>query len=290
MRKPFIGALLVLCAISSASFGQAKKVIFYGNSFTIATGFGSTRSVPNIFSDVAIAAGYPAPFISNPSIAGWSLQQHLTSNTAPIVSSIGLGQTWDHVVLQDFSTQPTRLGSTAVHRSSFVGLLQAVRNHSPNVKGVGYETWARGPGNSFYTGGSPTYPGGPAEMQAEVRNGYLLSNADAIAAFGAGATEVSPVGDAWENAGFPLSLYASDIYHAQNRGSLLAALTLYSTIYDDPTVSDINLTSVLSTLGISAADGAFLTGVVDRTVPEPAAFAVFALLPLVRRNRVRNAC
>ncbi|HRK30379.1 MAG TPA: PEP-CTERM sorting domain-containing protein [Tepidisphaeraceae bacterium] len=271
MKRVVFSAIVVLLAWSSVGLAQAKNLIFYGNSFTIATGFGSTRTVPAVLSDIAVAAGNPAPFMSNPSIAGWSLQQHRNSNTSAITTSIPLGQKWDYVILQDFSTQPTRLGNTATHRSSFLSLYNVVRTHSPNAKAIGYETWARGPGHSYYAGGSPTYPGGPAEMQAEVRNGYNLSTADVNAAHGAGTSIVSPVGDAWENAGFPLTLYASDIYHAQNRGTFLAALTLYTTIYGDNTVTDINLAGVLTSLNISASDGAVLASVVEATVPEPSA-------------------
>ena len=103
-------------------------------------------------------------------------------------------------------------------------------------------------------------------MQQELRDGYHLSTQNISSAVGMNLARYAPVGDAWENAGFPLTLYAGDLYHAQNRGSLLNALVLYGTIYDDPTTSDINLTSVLSSLSISAADGAFLTGVADATL------------------------
>ena len=84
------------------------------------------------------------------------------------------------------------------------------------------------------------------------------------------------MGDAWENAGFALNLYGTDIYHAQNRGTLLTALVLYGVIYQDSTTSDIDLTGVLTNLNarISPADAryittsqaAFLTSTVDATL------------------------
>ena len=85
-------------------------------------------------------------------------------------------------------------------------------------------------------------------MQQEVRDGYRLSTQDINAAIGANLARYAPVGDAWELAGFPLNFYADDIYHAQNRGTLLNALVLYQTIYDDPTTSDIPLSSLLVNL------------------------------------------
>jgi hypothetical protein len=113
-------------------------------------------------------------------------------------------------------------------------------------------------------------------MQQELREGYQLSTGDINAAVGAGSAAYAPVGDAWENAGFPLNLYASDIYHAQNRGSLLTALVLYGVIYQDSTTSDIDLTVVLANLNgsfspadaryITTSQAAFLTSTVDATL------------------------
>ncbi len=289
-------AVCVLSSVFGLLLGNAcraedpKDILWYGNSFTIAVGFGSSRSVPDVVSDIAVAAGYPAPRNGNASVAGQSLQYHLTSNTAVINTGITPGEKWEDVVLQDFSTQPTHIGNLALHRSSAKSLYQTVAAHSPTVIPIMFETWARGPGHSFYTGVSPSFPGGPAQMQQEVRDGYRLSTGDINAAVGMNLAKYSPVGDAWQNAGFPLTLYAGDIHHAQNRGTLLDALVLYGTIYGDPTTSDINLSSVLSSLGISAQDGAFLTGVADATlVPEPAnvvlgLIGIVVLVGLVRRR------
>jgi hypothetical protein len=274
LRKTFVCVLLVFPSLCLA---QAKNILFYGNSFTIGVGFGSSRSVDSLVREVAMSAGHPQPYTRSAASAGQSLEWHRLNNTAVITSGIPAGQKWDHVVLQDFSTQPTQIGNLALHRSSFVGLYEAVRNHSPNVKAVGFETWARAPGHSFYTGGSPAFPGGPAQMQQQLRDGYALSTADVNALYGPGTSVVSPVGSGWQNAGFPLNFYASDLYHAANRGTLLTSLMLYATIYGDNTVSDIDLTSVLGSLGLSASDGALITAVVENTIPEPA-FAM-TLLP-----------
>lgn len=268
MKQRFL-ALCLAFLVPGVCRGQAKNLLFYGNSFTIASGFGSSVSVDTMVKAIAVAAGQPQPYTRSAAVANQSLEWHRLNNTATITNGIAAGQKWDAVVLQDFSTYPTHIGNLALHRSSYLGLFQLVRNHSPNVKAIGFETWARGPGHSFYTGGSPSFPGGPSEMQQELRSGYALSTADVNALYGAGTSTVSPVGDGWENAGFPVNFYASDIYHAANRGTLLTSLMLYSTIYQDPTVSDINLGSILTALGISSADGAMIAGVVDRTVPEP---------------------
>lgn len=274
--------LLIAFALSLGNNCRAedpKDVLWYGNSFTNATCCGSSRSVPNILLDIAVAAGHPAPRNVNASVDGQTMQWHLTNNTARITTGIAAGENWENVVLQDYSTWPTHIGNLAQHLSSTLAMYQLVANRSPNVVPIMYETWARGPGHSVYLGANPSFPGGPAQMQQELRDGYHMSTNNINNTVGMNLAKYAPAGDAWQNAGFPLTLYASDIYHGQNRGSLLNALILYATIYDDPTVSDIPLSGVLTTLGIAAADGALLTGVADRTlaVPEPAVVALVTI-------------
>lgn len=275
---------LVFTLIPALASAQTPRVLFYGNSFTIASGFGSSKSVDAMFRDVAIAAGNPIPLARSASVAGRSLDWHLNNNTAAIANSIAPGLTWDYVVLQDFSTQPTTLGDLALHRSSYVALFDRVRQHSPNVKAIGYETWARGPGHSYYTSNPPSFPGGPAQMQAQLRDGYNLSTADANALFGPGSSVVAPVGDAWELAGFPLNYYASDRYHAANRGSLTAALLIYSKVYNDLTLDDINLSSVFTNLSLSQADGQSVVAYAQAVIPEPATLGLLVVIPLTLRR------
>jgi hypothetical protein len=133
---------------------------------------------------------------------------------------------------------------------------------------IGYETWARAPGHSFYAGNPPAFVD-PHAMQAELRAGYALSTADVNALYGAGSSGVAPAGDAWERPGFPLNYYASDLYHAANRGSLLNAMVLYGTIYNDRTIRDISFPSLLLRLGLSSSDAQILAGHAEAVLPEP---------------------
>ena len=138
-----------------------------------------------------------------------------------------------------------------------------------------YETWARGPGHSFYTGNDPLFTD-PAEMQAEVRDGYDMLKQAIDDSVGSDLALIAPVGDAWEVANYE-DLHANDLWHAQNRGTLLAALTIYATIYGDKT-SDIDLSGVLSGLGLDAADGVELAAAADAVViPEPANWTLLLL-------------
>lgn len=283
-------AAIALFVAPGARAQQPYDILYYGNSFTL--GQGSSATVPSLVSDLAVAGGFPAPRSINASVGGQSWAWHLQFNSGPINSAIPAAENWDFAVLQDFSTMPTRLGNVAAHRSSGVALYQAIAARSPNVVPVLFETWARGFGHSFYAGANPSFPGGPPQMQAEVRNGYLLTQGDINAAHGSPIARLAPVGDAWENAGFPANFYDTDIYHAANRGTLTAALTIYAKIYNDPTTSDLNLTGVLTRLNLSPAVGAFITSIVDATlVPEPAsgALAILALAAIHSRSRGKKS-
>jgi hypothetical protein len=282
-----IGAAVALVVAGWSSRGwaqEAKDILWYGNSFTNAVCCGSMRSVPSVVADVAVAAGHVAPRNRNASVDAPSLDWHRTNNTAVISSGIAAGQQWEHVVLQDTSTQPTHVGNLALHRSSTVAMYNLVAAHSPAVVPVLYKTWALGPGYSFYTGVSPLFPGGPPQMQAEVRQGYQLSTAD-INAAGHGRVAA---GASWRRVGarrVSSQLLRLDIFHAQNRGTLLNALVLYGTIYEDTTTADISLTSVLTTLGLAEQDGQLLTTIADAIpVPEPATLATLLLGVLLVQN------
>lgn len=292
-RTAFIVCVTLTSRYSSAQ--APKDILFYGNSFTNATCCGSTVSVPNMFRAVAVSAGQPTPRIINASVDGQTLQWHLTSASQlqRITTGIVAGEKWEHVVLQDFSTWPTHIGNLPQHISSSLALYQAVAAHSPNVVPVMYETWARGYGNAFYTGGAPSFPGGPTQMQQELRDGYQQSTANINSVAGSSIAKLAPAGDAWELANFPANFYGDGSYHASNRGSLLNALVLYGTIYDDSTVSDINLTSVLTPLGLTAADGVFLTSLADAVlapaVPEPGSLVLLFTSALVFAGQRRRS-
>ncbi len=280
IKQKWLVAIVFLVLPIATAAAQPKNVLFYGNSFTL--GFGSTRSVNAVFRDIAIAAGHPAPLAQSAAASGQSLHWHLNNNTNSIFTLIPPSQDWDFIVMQEHSTKLTKVfdGSPAFPTSleesklDVVGLYNLATTRSANVVPVLFETWARGPGHAFYTGSTPAYSG-PAAMQADIRAGYDLLKEAIDTSAGTNLAKIAPVGDAWENANFT-QLHAPDLWHAQNRGTLLAALTIYGTIYDDPTTSDIDLSSVLASLGLSPADGAFLTAAADATlVPEPHTLVLF---------------
>ncbi|MBN2448522.1 MAG: PEP-CTERM sorting domain-containing protein [Phycisphaerae bacterium] len=284
-RAPVAPAIALLTVLFLAAPVEAEEMnlLFYGNSFTM--GSWSTRSVPDLVNDIAVAAGQQDPYVVMAAVGGWSLADHLASNTGVISTGIPAGETWDYVVFQDYSTRPTHIGDLAGHRADFVSMYQAVAAHSPAAQVIGFETWARAPGHEFYEGSPAEFPGGPPQMQQELRDGYALSTADVNTLAGVGTSQVAPVGDAWEYTGWS-NLHAADLYHANNRGTLLASLVIYGTIYQDD-VSDVDLTNVLASLGMPKPYGDYLASVADEfiVVPEPSTVLLTLAGLLVTRRR-----
>lgn len=252
-----------VAGLATGAMGQGLNLLFYGNSYTY--GYGSTRSVPQMVADIAGTVGYSTPYFVAATVGSSTLAYHNAVNTAVISTGLPAGQHWDHVIMQDQSEICTRFGSVALHRSSYVSLLGKVRLHSPNAVGIGYQTWSRAPDFPYFTAPNPPYPGGPAEMTAQIKNGYDLSTADAIAAYGEGASKVARVGEAWQAANWD-RLHIADMSHAQNRGSLLAAMVIYSTIYDDPTLQDIDYTELVNLLLLTPTDAAYLSAAAQRAI------------------------
>lgn len=284
-------ALAMLVLATGAAGAQPLNVIFYGNSFTF--GAGSTRPVDSLFRDIATVAGHERPYTISAAASGQDLEWHVNNNTQRITSSIPPGQNWDYIVMQEHSTKLTRAydgapafpASIEESKTTAVQLHNIAKQHSPDVKPVLYETWARGAGHAFYSGANPLFTG-PDEMQAEIRAGYDLLQEALDDAAGEELTLLAPVGDAWQEANFD-NLHSGDLWHAQNRGTLLAALVIYGTVYGDTNTSAIDLTErrILSSLGLTEADGAFLTAAADATlraeqVPEPTAAVSLGVLLL----------
>ena len=281
----YIGVLALflvfgLMAAPSSRAEDPQNILFYGNSFTL--GSGSTMNVPEMMQGIILAAGRTSPSLINAAVSGKDFTFHLTRNLRVIDRRISESENWDFVVMQNFSTAPTRLGDVDQHRTDSVSLYQKVAERSPEVTPVLFETWARAPDHDFYHPATLKFPGGPAQMQQEVRNGYRLAAEDIDAASNPGTARIAPVGDAWENRNWVIenqNLHGNDLYHAANPGTLLAALTIYATIYQDDT-ADIDLSDLLSELNLPASYGPTLAAAADHAVfgvPEPSTFVMLML-------------
>jgi hypothetical protein len=226
---------VILAALPDAQ-GQ-YRVLFIGNSFTIGSGGGG---VPGIFDRLAQAGGQPDPVTVMRAVGGQDFQFH---SQDPTTQAAITSDQWTHVVLQNYSTEPTHLASGSVSDHYTYGslLYRQVMTNNPNTRVILFETWSRAAAHPLITGvSSPTSFASTAEFQTELRTNYQ-GLADFLNA--AHPTNppvvVGPVGTAWENAGGlrevsdPLfvPLFDTDNYHGNNNGYYLAACVFYSVIY-----------------------------------------------------------
>lgn len=274
-------ALAGFGASAAAGIDAPKNLLLFGNSFTQSGGAGG---VGQLVSELAVAGGHAEPFVFQLAVGGRALDWHLAYGTPVISDRIPAGQTWDHVVMQEFSTRPTDhpvMGEPQKFYDAASGLASAVRAHSPGAGVVLFETWARGPGHEFYPGEWAS----PAAMQAELAHHYSLGRDAVDAAVGGTPTEVARVGSAFGEAGFDPSLYGSDLWHASNRGALLAGLMIYASIYDDATLTDLDFAPVAGRLGMSEADALGLARIAERTIPSPGVVVIVAFNAVGIRGR-----
>jgi hypothetical protein len=243
-------------AMPSAAIAEFK-VLFIGNSFTIGSGGGG---VPGIFDRLAQAGGQSDPTTVMQAVGGMDYQFH--SQDPAALAAIN-SQPWTHVILQNYSTEPTHLvdgsHSIADHLTYGTVLHQQIMANNPQTKVILFETWSRAAAHPLITGvSSPSSFASTDEFQAELRTNYHLLATLLNSNYPANPpVTVAPVGDAWQNAGglLPASapgftdLHTTDDYHGNNNGYYLAAAVFYSHIYGvspnglgaNPLVSGLNL-------------------------------------------------
>lgn len=290
------------------------------NSAVHTPSYAGARGIPELVRRVAIAAGQVPPFVKNVYERNKGFDYHLNA-ASPSLSEIDEPaldhEAWDFVVLQGFSTRPTHhpyTGNARLHQENAWRLFEEVRagttrhiSQHPAVTPVLYQTWARHPDHWFYDLTSPHNSGnniaiglsnwtggrlftGPAQMAEEVRTSHDEARQLIDARTPQTTALVTPVGDAWQAGDWgrgSAGLYAWDYYHANSRGDLLTAMTIYGTIYDDADTSRIvasgALQSTLSALGVSAADATQLAAWADQAlrntpVPQPPQWPASAVL------------
>lgn len=229
MLRPRFAVLLVTASIAFASpcEAQGKNLLFYGNSYSSRNG-----SVANMVQQIATQAGHPAPTIVKRLAGGQNLDHHATNSgqIAAISNSLPGNQTWDFVVMQGQSLEATQtLGNPTLFRTSAQNIASNVRSHSPAAKAVLYQTWARSLGHHFY----PATFASPTPMHNQIRDNYRLATDDINALFGPGAACNAAVGDGVALLEWMPSFYEPDLFHPAPMMTLLAGMTLYTSIYQE---------------------------------------------------------
>ena len=249
--------------MAAGEVAAEHRVLFIGNSFTY--GYGSTTGVPDLFDRLARAGGHEDPITLMRAIGGADFQEHAgDSDTLTAIDS----QAWTHVVLQGYSSEPTHLTpnggrSIADHLTYGRELYNRVMENNSASKVMLFETWSRAASHPIITGSSTnTTFASTAQFQNELRTNYRLLRDNLNNEFpDAPSVSVALVGSAWELAGalLPLSdpnfvdlFMANETpygYHANDRGTYLAACVFYAKIYgqsplglhDDPLITSLNL-------------------------------------------------
>lgn len=216
---------MICLAAAPLSAQQAKNLLFYGNSYSQRNG-----SVADLVQFLAIEAGHPAPTVVKRFTGGSDLQFHATdaADVQAIGSSLPAGQQWHAVVLQGQSLEATdALGDPQQFRGSAVDIVDNVRAHSPNADVVLYQTWARAESHFLYPGTFAT----PVVMHDQIRANYRLAAQDIDVAHGAGTATVAAVGDGVALLEFADGYYEGDLYHPAPAMTLLAGMSLFTSIY-----------------------------------------------------------
>jgi hypothetical protein len=232
---------------ATASFAEAKTILFVGNSFTYGelspvmryrpdsvTDLNGNRTggVPALFKAFAVQAGLDYE-VSLETVPGVGLDYHFAQKRAL------LDRKWDETVLQSYSTlDQNRAGDPNLlvkYTGEFAAML---RRQNPAVKIYLTATWSRA--DLTYPNGTPWYGKPIAQMGKDVDAGYPLA-----AAKTPGLASVIPVGLAWNAAmesGFAdpnpydgltpgtINLWAPDRYHASTYGYYLEALLVFGRV------------------------------------------------------------
>jgi hypothetical protein len=284
-------ALALNCMLACGAAGAS--ILFVGNSFTQSAGnAGSSYNaanitdangtglggVPGIFKKLATEGGFLNVDVTIEAVGGETLAYHFANKSAV------LGQNWDWVVLQEYSTRPLTSPSgdgngtnIAAFRSAIGNIENLVlsRNSAANI--LLYETWARP--DKISAGWFPNL----GSMQDQLRAAYSAAASDFQLAGWA------PVGDSFLETirlGFandpttatnegPIPLWNGDNYHASAYGSYLAASVFYARILGgDPRALPTGAGSAAAALGLNAAYADQLQQVaytMTQPVPEPSA-------------------
>lgn len=232
MRLALLTGLWAVLIAGASLVLRADEVLFIGNSFTYGAsvpGLPKDGGVPALFEAIARAKGQ-AVTVSSVTAGGKDWSYHLAQpRTATALQS----KVWTWVVLQDYSTRPTRIGNIPQFLQDGATFSDRIAQNSPHAGILLYETWARPPG-AFYQHYLGSGLSGPAQMMSDLHDSYGKLQVALAAKDPTRPVRVALVGTAFARctAEYPaIPLDAADYHHSTLEGYYLAALVMYETLY-----------------------------------------------------------
>ncbi|MEM1165320.1 MAG: hypothetical protein AAGI30_03420 [Planctomycetota bacterium] len=224
-------------------FSPGMRVLWFGNSHSgyndIPNPLTVDRGVPEMFEFLSIEAGFDRPDITTGLVGGAFLNDHWNGRRAEAFDALALDERWTHFVMQGNSTEPTiPIGNPNLFLQRAQQLYAFTAATSPDVTGVYFQTHARNANHPNYFSAFEN----PAEYHEQVRVNYRIASSLVNQTYGAGATVLAPVGDAfaavnWDDDMYVVPPIANDFNHMSPLGGLTTALIFYATIHDDQDLS-----------------------------------------------------
>ncbi len=216
--------LYVIFATSTLFAQDSLSILFIGNSYTYC------NDLPKLVQNLSESAGKQLNIDSN-TPGGMTLLGHLSNSTT--VSKIKEG-CYDYVILQEQSQIPT-IDYYRYNQMypAITNLKAMVEEYNPCARVITYMTWGRRYGgqqcDATNTYCSPDFVDFN-HMQDSLTSAYMqISDMLNI--------QCAPVGVTWQNIlnDSDLVLHSSDDSHPNLDGSYVAALTIFSAIWKEPT-------------------------------------------------------
>jgi PKD repeat protein len=223
MKTKLTLLLLAVILINKLFAQDTLSVLFLGNSYS------SYNNLPQLVQSLSSSAGKTLIIDSNMP-GGMTISGHV--NNATSIAKISQGN-WDYVVIQEQSQIP----SIDHYRynemyPAMTNLKSLIEQYNPCAKIITYMTWGRqyggqqcGPGATYC---SPVFVDFN-HMQDSLTSAYLeISEQLNI--------QCAPVGLTWQNIlnDTTLILHSNDNSHPNIDGSYVAALSIYSSIWKQP--------------------------------------------------------
>jgi hypothetical protein len=210
-------------------------ILFLGNSYTAA------NSLPVLFQDITDSAGYVRPYVRSYTPSGYTFELHRADQVVQSLLKSGFSseKQWDVVILQEQSEIPAySRANQALHKSSIasaVSLAHLVKESNPNAHIILFETWARDAKLWSTNGVNQAGVGANSDDMQERLRAWYEEAANAISVSIGTPVSIASVGDLWQTNYHStnwIQLHDKDGSHPNFAGSYLAALEIFSTVYN----------------------------------------------------------